>query len=455
MSEGLRINWVCTSAVLLLCLPCSSPQGSRALPFSPSDHPFDDTTLFCRPPPASPSPLLLIPSSRSLSSPSLLFLVPSLLYPNPLRSEPGQQSSSLHPLPPLPLFLIPSLSLLLPQSPLFFPSLLPGPSQGSRALPSTPYLPFLSSSSPLFLSFFPNPLSSFPHCSQVRARAAELFPPPLTSTPPSSSPPPFTPLDHPFDDSTPSADHLPPLGPYGAVSSSPASAPTVVPTILPSSFAPPAVSATPAVTAGGTYATAASSAAAPSATAAAAAASVGSRAVAAATPTTAAAISASATTSYMSTTASGNRNANGIGKSSIIRLGKSLSPSSSTSAPSSGPVPLPRNLMEGRDIHIHFPAGTYLLRRLMRRLLRRLKSQVRISHLCSAVAVTNGKSNSSSSSSSTPLPLLPRNLIEGRDIHIHIHFHPVAMTPLGVIHTSTSTSLQVTVIHSLAAVLRR
>ncbi|CAI5496640.1 unnamed protein product [Closterium sp. Naga37s-1] len=51
----------------------------------------------------------------------------------------------------------------------------------------------------------------------VRARAAELFPPPLTSTPPSSSPPPFTPLDHPFDDSTPSADHLPPLGPYGAV----------------------------------------------------------------------------------------------------------------------------------------------------------------------------------------------------------------------------------------------
>ncbi|CAI7747033.1 unnamed protein product [Closterium sp. NIES-54] len=191
----------------------------------------------------------------------------------------------------------------------------------------------------------------------VRARAAELFPPPLTSTPPSSSPPPFTPLDHPFDDSTPSADHLPPLGPYGAVSSSPASAPTVVPTILPSSFAPPAVSATPAVTAGGTYATAASSAAAPSATAAAAAASVGSRAVAAATPTTAAAISASATTSYMSTTASGNRNANGIGKSSIIRLGKSLSPSSSTSAPSSGPVPLPRNLMEGRDIHIHFPAG--------------------------------------------------------------------------------------------------
>ncbi|GJP52621.1 hypothetical protein CLOM_g11725 [Closterium sp. NIES-68] len=77
----------------------------------------------------------------------------------------------------------------------------------------------------------------------VRARAAELFPPPATaatsssaasSSPLSSSLPPFPPSDHPFDDTIPAADHLPPLGPYGAVSSSPAPRPAIVPTIMPS-----------------------------------------------------------------------------------------------------------------------------------------------------------------------------------------------------------------------------
>ncbi|CAI5519198.1 unnamed protein product [Closterium sp. Naga37s-1] len=170
----------------------------------------------------------------------------------------------------------------------------------------------------------------------VRARAAELFPPPPTSTPPSSSSPPFTPSDHPFDDTTPAPDHLPPLGPYGAVSSSPASPPTVVPTIHPSSFAPPAVSATPAVAAAGTYATAASRSAAPSAAAA----------VVAASPSAAADASAYASMAYPSTAAI----TNGKSSSSSIRRGSNI-------ASSAGPVPLPRNLMEGRDIHIHFPAG--------------------------------------------------------------------------------------------------
>ncbi|CAI5994256.1 unnamed protein product [Closterium sp. NIES-65] len=185
----------------------------------------------------------------------------------------------------------------------------------------------------------------------VRARAAELFPPPPTSTPPSSSSPPFTPSDHPFDDTTPAApDHLPPLGPYGAVSSSPASPPTVVPTIHPSSFAPPAVSATPAVAASGTHATAASRSAAPSATAAAsrsAAPSAAAAAVVAASPSAAADASAYAIMAYPSTAAI----TNGKSSSSSIRRGSNIV------ASSAGPVPLPRNLMEGRDIHIHFPAG--------------------------------------------------------------------------------------------------
>ncbi|CAI5985755.1 unnamed protein product [Closterium sp. NIES-65] len=172
----------------------------------------------------------------------------------------------------------------------------------------------------------------------VRARAAELFPPPPTSTPPSSSSPPFRPSDHPFDDTTPAPDHLPPLGPYGAVSSSPASPPTVVPTIHPSSFAPPAVSATPAVAAAGTYATAASRSAAPSAAAA---------AVVAASPSATADASAYAIMAYPSTAAI----TNGKSSSSSIRRGSNIV------ASSAGPVPLPRNLMEGRDIHIHFPAG--------------------------------------------------------------------------------------------------